>query len=65
MLTACTALLGGRARGVAGRGAVLLSCAAVSGLVANAVLARFPRSATPDTVIWAGALVETPGLCRR
>ncbi|MFF4828409.1 MFS transporter [Streptomyces sp. NPDC001312] len=58
MLTACVPLLGERALGGAGRGAVLLSCAAISALVANAVLARFPRSVAPDTVIWASALVQ-------
>ncbi|GED88963.1 hypothetical protein TNCT6_60480 [Streptomyces sp. 6-11-2] len=62
MLTACLPLLGERALGGAGRGAVLLSCAAISALVANAVLARFPRSIAPDTVIWAGALVQAAAL---
>lgn len=62
MLTACLPLLGERALGGAGRGAVLLSCAAISALVANAVLARFPRSVAPDTVIWAGALVQAAAL---
>lgn len=58
MLTACIPLLGERVLGGAGRGAVLLSCAAVSALVANAVLIRFPRSVAPDTIIWAGALLQ-------
>lgn len=58
MLTACVPLLGERVLGGAGRGAMLLSCAAVSALVANAVLARFPRSVAPDTIIWASALVQ-------
>ncbi|MFI1287593.1 MFS transporter [Streptomyces sp. NPDC020792] len=62
MLTACLPLLGERALGGAGRGAVLLSCAAISALVANAVLARFPRSVAPDTVIRAGALVQAAAL---
>ncbi|MFE9310199.1 MFS transporter [Streptomyces sp. NPDC088353] len=62
MLTACLPLLGERALGGAGRGAVLLSCAAISALVANAVLARFPRSVAPDTLIWAGALVQAAAL---
>lgn len=57
MLTACVPLLGERALGGAGRGALLLSCAAVSALVANAVLARFSPSVSPDTLLWAGALV--------
>ncbi len=34
------------------RGAALLSCAAVSALLATAVLARFPRALAPGTVIW-------------
>ncbi|MFG1685117.1 MFS transporter [Nonomuraea sp. NPDC049269] len=62
MLTACIPLLGERVLGGAGRGALLLSCAAISALVANAVLARLPRSATPDTIIWVGALVQAAAL---
>ncbi|MGW1847510.1 MFS transporter [Streptomyces sp. NPDC001966] len=62
MLMACTVLLGERVLGGAGRGAMLLSCAAVSALVANAVLARFPRSLAPDTIIWASALVQAAAL---
>ncbi|WP_369144676.1 MFS transporter [Streptomyces sp. R44] len=62
MLTACLPLLGDRVLGGAGRGAVLLSCTAVSALVANAVLSRFPRALPPDTVIWAGALVQAAAL---
>ncbi|MGW1164375.1 MFS transporter [Streptomyces sp. NPDC002550] len=58
MLTACVPLLGRRVFGGAGRGALLLSCAAVSALVANAVLARFPWRAAPDPIIWVGALVQ-------
>lgn len=62
MLTACIPLLGERVLGGAGRGAVLLFCTAVSALVANAVLARFPRSVSPDTIIWASALVQAAAL---
>ncbi|MPY61057.1 MFS transporter [Streptomyces spongiae] len=62
MLTACIPLLGERFLGGAGRGAVLLSCAAISALVANAVLARFPHSVAPDTIIWASALVQAAAL---
>ncbi|MFD9514329.1 MFS transporter [Streptomyces mirabilis] len=62
MLTACMPFLGERLLGGAGRGAVLLSCAAISALVANAALARFPRSAAPDTIIWASALVQASAL---
>ncbi|MFJ6792091.1 MFS transporter [Streptomyces angustmyceticus] len=62
MLMAYIPLLGERVLGGAGRGAVLLSCAAISALVANAVLARFPRSVTPDAIIWASALVQAAAL---
>ncbi|MFE2558663.1 MFS transporter [Streptomyces sp. NPDC059352] len=62
MLTACVPLLGERALGGAGRGAVLLSCAAVSALVANAVLARYPCSVSPDTIIWVSVLVQAAAL---
>ncbi|MFG2368222.1 MFS transporter [Streptomyces mirabilis] len=62
MLTVCIPLLGERVLGGAGRGAVLLSCAAISALVANAVLSRFPPSAAPDTIIWASALVQAAAL---
>ncbi|WP_369395408.1 MFS transporter [Streptomyces sp. CG1] len=62
MLTACVPLLGDRVLGGAGRGALLLSCAAVSALVANAVLARFPQSVTPDSIIWGAALIQAGAL---
>ncbi|MER5961408.1 MFS transporter [Streptomyces sp. NPDC002057] len=62
MLMVCVPLLGERVLGGAGRGAVLLSCAAVAALVANAVLARFPRSVAPDTIIWASAVVQAVAL---
>ncbi len=62
MLTACVPLLGERVLGGAGRGAALLSCAAVSALLATAVLARFPRALAPGTIIWAGALVQAAAL---
>ncbi|MFJ8362009.1 MFS transporter [Streptomyces sp. NPDC093984] len=62
MLTVCLPLLGSRVFGGAGQGTMLLSCAAVSALTANAALARFPRSLAPDTVLWAGALVQAAAL---
>lgn len=62
MLTACIPLLGERVLGGAGRGAVLLSCTAISAMMANAVLARFPRVVAPDTVIWVSALVQAAAL---
>ncbi|MFE9406445.1 MFS transporter [Streptomyces sp. NPDC006530] len=62
MLTACVPLLGARVLGGPGRGALLLSGVAISALMANAVLARFPRVITPDTIIWASALVQAAAL---
>ncbi|CAG7630139.1 MFS transporter [Actinacidiphila bryophytorum] len=62
MLVACVPLLGAEVLGGAGRGAVLLSCTAVSGLAANAVLARFPLALAPDTIVRAGALVQAAAL---
>ncbi|AXK35023.1 MFS transporter [Streptomyces armeniacus] len=62
MLVACTPLLGERALGGAGHGAMLLSCVAVSALTANAVLARFPAAFTADTVLWTSTLVQAAAL---
>ncbi|MCX4983883.1 MFS transporter [Streptomyces sp. NBC_00572] len=62
MLMACMAMLGERVLGGADRSAVLLSCVAISGLAANAALARSPHSMAPDTIIWAAALVQAAGL---
>lgn len=62
MLMACIPLLGERVLGGASRGAMLLSCVAIAALVANAVLAGFPRSVTPDTIIWASSLVQAAAL---
>ncbi|WP_108989786.1 MFS transporter [Streptomyces coelicoflavus] len=62
MLTACVPLLGARVLGGAGRGALLFSCAAVSALAANAVLARHPRAVAPDTVVRLSALVQAAAL---
>ncbi|MFJ7128510.1 MFS transporter [Streptomyces sp. NPDC098101] len=58
MSTACLPLLGERVLGGPGHGAMLLSCTAASALAAHAVLARFPRAIAPDTLLWAGALVQ-------
>ncbi|MEU6382318.1 MFS transporter [Streptomyces bauhiniae] len=60
VLTACVPLLGERVLGGAARGAVLLSCAAGAGLVANAVLSR--PVVAPDAVIRLGALAQAAGL---
>ncbi|MFD7071453.1 MFS transporter [Streptomyces sp. NPDC059913] len=62
MLAVCTAPLGEQVLGGAGRGALLLALAAVSGLGANAVLARFPHRAAPATVLAAGALAQAVAL---
>ncbi|WP_051107978.1 MFS transporter [Actinomadura atramentaria] len=62
MLTACLPLLGERVLGGANQGVMLLSCSAISALAANALLARFPRAVAPDTIIWAGALVQAAAL---
>jgi MFS family permease len=62
MMAACLPLLGERILGGAGHGALLLSCAAVASLAANAVLARFPHSFAPDTVIRSGALLQAVAL---
>ncbi|MGA5321768.1 MFS transporter [Streptomyces seoulensis] len=60
VLTACVPLLGERVLGEAARGAVLLSCAAGAGLVANAVPARLVVA--PDAVIRLGAVAQAVGL---
>ncbi|MGW5353117.1 hypothetical protein ACWERV_21720 [Streptomyces sp. NPDC004031] len=62
MLAACLPLLGEREFGSAGRGTLLLSCAALSSLAAGGVLARFPRAAAPDTVVRVAALVQAAAL---
>ncbi|WP_063762312.1 MFS transporter [Streptomyces sp. NRRL F-5123] len=62
MLAACLPLLGAREFGGAGRGMLLLSGAALSSLAAGGVLARFPRAAPPDTVVWVAALVQAAAL---
>ncbi|MBC9728963.1 MFS transporter [Streptomyces sp. TRM68367] len=62
MLVACAPVLGERVLGAAGHGTMLLSCVAVSALAANAALARFPAVLAPDTIVWAGALVQATAL---
>ncbi|MFE3663165.1 MFS transporter [Streptomyces sp. NPDC059164] len=62
MMTACLPLLGERAMGGAGFGAALLSCAALSALLANAALARRPHVVAPDTVLWAAPLLQAAAL---
>ncbi|MFD6426197.1 MFS transporter, partial [Streptomyces sp. NPDC060198] len=62
MLAACAVPLGEHVLGGAGRGALLLTCAAAAALTANAVLARFPPPFAPDTVLRAAALVQASAL---
>ncbi|MEU9674261.1 MFS transporter [Streptomyces parvus] len=62
MMTVCLPLLGERAAGGAGFGAALLSCAALSALLANAALARHPHAVAPDTVLWAAPLLQAAAL---
>ncbi|QMU70372.1 MFS transporter [Streptacidiphilus sp. P02-A3a] len=67
MLTLCCPLLGRQVLGGTGRGTLLLSATAASGLAANALLSRRPRAAPgapsrpdgirPDTVLWCGTVV--------
>ncbi|MFC0597409.1 MFS transporter [Streptomyces palmae] len=57
MLIACAPLLGARALGGAGHGAVLLSAIAAAALAANAVLARRTRPLRPDTVLWGSTVL--------
>jgi MFS family permease len=58
MWTAAVPILGERALGGAGHGALLLSCVAVAALIANTVVARFPDAIRPDTYIWLGAVAQ-------
>jgi len=62
MLIACVPLLGERALGGAGHGALLLSGAAVASLAANAVLARRPRAIAPDTIVRCGSLAQAAAM---
>ncbi|MGI3204687.1 hypothetical protein ACRJ4W_54325 [Streptomyces sp. GLT-R25] len=62
MLITCSPLLGERAFGSAAEGTLLLTCTAVSALVANAVLARRPRTIAPDTIIWSSTLLLAAAL---
>ncbi|MFD5751045.1 MFS transporter [Streptomyces sp. NPDC127033] len=63
MLIVCCPLLGERAFGTAGHGALLLSVAAASALAANAALSR-PRAPAPapDAVLWLGSLAAAVAL---
>ncbi|WP_432148462.1 MFS transporter [Streptomyces sp. bgisy029] len=62
LMVACLPLLGERALGGAGFGAVLLSGAALSALAANAVFARRPHAVAPDTVLWVAPLLQASAL---
>ncbi|MEZ7005136.1 MFS transporter [Streptomyces sp. AD55] len=61
VFTACVPLLGERALGSAGRGALLFACAALSALVANALFARYADAVAPDGIVRAGALAQGAG----
>ncbi|MFE2944071.1 MFS transporter [Streptomyces sp. NPDC059255] len=63
MLIVCCPLLGERAFGTAGHGALLLSVVAASALAANAALSR-PRAPAPapDAVLWLGSLAVAVAL---
>ncbi|MET7509833.1 MFS transporter [Streptomyces albidoflavus] len=62
MLAACAVPLGERVLGGAARGVALLAVVAVSALLANAVLARYPLRATPDTLLRWTALLQGAAL---
>ncbi|WP_329561644.1 MFS transporter [Kitasatospora sp. NBC_01266] len=62
LLVACAPLLGARALGGAGRGALLLALLAGAGLAANLLLARVPRQPAPDTVLRCAAAVQALAL---
>jgi MFS family permease len=57
MLLVCCPLLGAQRLGGAARGALLISATAVASLTANAILARRPGRARPDTRVLASTLV--------
>ncbi|MFF9147714.1 MFS transporter [Streptomyces sp. NPDC014861] len=57
-VAACLPVLGARALGGSGRGALLLSVAAATALAATALHARPPRAVPPGRVLWGGALVQ-------
>ncbi|MFI8511873.1 MFS transporter [Streptomyces sp. NPDC085460] len=58
VVAACLPVLGARALGGSGRGALLLSVAAATALAATALHARWPRAVPPGRVLWGGALVQ-------
>ncbi|MFF2780953.1 MFS transporter [Streptomyces sp. NPDC058052] len=58
LVAACLPVLGARALGGAGRGALLLSVAAATALAATALHARLPRAVPPGRVLWGGALAQ-------
>lgn len=61
VFVACVPLLGARALGGAGRGALLLSGVAATAAVANAVLPRPAGRVAPDTIVWCGAAAQAAG----
>lgn len=62
VLAACLPSLGEQVLGGASRGPLLLTCAALAALLANAVLARRPQLLGPDAAVRAGALLQAVAL---
>ncbi|MEU7373178.1 MFS transporter [Streptomyces albidoflavus] len=62
VLAACAVPLGERVLGGAARGVALLAVVAVSALLVNAVLARYPLRATPDALLRWTALLQGAAL---
>ncbi|MFF0486644.1 MFS transporter [Streptomyces sp. NPDC004435] len=58
VVAACLPVLGARALGGSGRGALLLSVAAATALAATALHARLPRAVPPGRVLWGAAVVQ-------
>jgi MFS family permease len=62
MLLVCCPLLGAQRLGAPARGALLISAMAAASLAANAILARRPWRAAPDTAILVSTLVIGAGM---
>jgi MFS family permease len=62
MLLVCCPLLGAQRLGAPARGALLISAMAAASLAANAILARRPRRAAPDTAVLVSTLVIGAGM---
>jgi MFS family permease len=62
MLLVCCPLLGAQRLGAPARGALLISAMAAASLAANAILARRPWRAAPDTAVLVSTLVIGAGM---